>query len=47
MSKVQYKAKATEEAIDSQTKALRTFEVLEKFAGTDYLANIATVLSDW
>ena len=47
MAKVHYKHKEINEAIKAQSSALETFEALEKFAGSDYLASIATVLSDW
>lgn len=47
MAKVHNKNKDIQEAIKAQTSALETFEALEKFAGSDYLASIATVLSEW
>lgn len=47
MAKVHNKNKDIQEAIKAQTNALETFEALEKFAGSDYLASIATVLSEW
>jgi len=47
MAKVHNKNKDIQEAIKAQSSALETFEALEKFAGSDYLASIATVLSEW
>ena len=46
MAKVQNKAKNIEESILYQMKAFETFSQLEKYADTDYLAQIVMNLSE-
>ena len=46
MAKVQSKAKNMDEAIAYQSKAFETFSQLEKYADTDYLAQIVMNLSE-
>lgn len=46
MAKVQSKAKNLDEAIAYQSKAFETFSQLEKYADTDYLAQIVMNLSE-
>jgi len=47
MAKVYNKMRSLEMAIESQQKAMDTFARLEKYADTDYLAQIVMTLSEF
>jgi len=47
MARVFFKAKDLEQAIQSQAKAVDTFSNLEKYADTDYLAELIMSLSEY
>jgi hypothetical protein len=47
MARVFNKAKDLDQAIEYQTKAMDTFSDLEKYADTDYLAQIVMNLSEF
>ena len=47
MARVFNKAKDLDQAIEYQSKAMETFSDLEKYADTDYLAQIVMNLSEF
>jgi aconitase B len=47
MAKVYNKMRNLEKAIEAQQKAMDTFSQLEKYADTDYLAQIVMTLSEF